>query len=62
MHIVFIRKRYYFPQACTSKKVVYRFEVKVDVQKGALRLREILDSKCFSLVQFTFSFTIIIWT
>jgi hypothetical protein len=34
-----IRERYCFSLVCTSRKFVDFFEVKVDVQKGALRFR-----------------------
>ena len=39
----------------TFKKAIDFFEVKVEVQKGALRSREIIDSKCVSFIPFLFS-------
>ena len=39
----------------TSKKVIKLYEVKVDVQHGALRFREIYDNRCVSFVHFPFS-------
>ena len=40
MYIIYIRERYYFSLVCTFNKAIKNFEVKVDVQKGALRFRE----------------------
>ena len=34
-----IRERYYFSLVCTFRKTMKNFEVKVNVQKGALRSR-----------------------
>ena len=39
---------YYFSLLCTLKKAIKNYEVKVDVQKGALRFREKVDNGCVS--------------
>ena len=39
---------------CELKKATKNFEVKVDVQKAALRFRELLDNSYISVIQFTF--------
>ena len=35
-----MRERYHFALKCTLKKVIKNVEVKVDIQKGAIGLRE----------------------
>ena len=37
--MVYIREGYYFPLVCTFRKAIEIFEVKVDVQKKAQRIR-----------------------
>jgi hypothetical protein len=39
-YIVYLRERYYFSIVCTFKKAIDIFEVKIDAQKGALRLEK----------------------
>ena len=39
-YIVYFRERYYVFVVCTFKKAIEIFEVKIDAQKGALRLME----------------------
>ena len=46
MSIVYIKERYYYSLVCKSKKALKKFEVKVDVQKGALQFRVKLDNRC----------------
>ena len=40
MYIVYIRERYYFSLVCRCRNPIKFHEVKVDVQKGALRLEK----------------------
>ena len=47
---------------CASKKDTDFYEVKVDVQKEALRLRENIDNKRVGFIHFTFSFIVFIWS
>ena len=44
MYIVCIRERLYFCLMCTFKNASTIFEVKVDIQKRALRTREKIDN------------------
>ena len=37
---------------CTFRKAIKNFEVKVDVQKGALRFKGKFDNKCVGFIQF----------
>lgn len=46
-----IRERYYFSSICIFKKAIKNVEIKVDVQKWALRFRIFLDSRCVSTIQ-----------
>ena len=39
VYIVYIKESYIFSLVCTFKKTTKNFEVKVDVQKWALRFR-----------------------
>ena len=52
-------EEYSFSLMCTFKKIVKNVDVKVDVQKGALGFRKIIDNKCVSSIQFKFSFIIV---
>ena len=45
---------YEFSLVCTFKKAIELFQVKVDVRKGALRLKETFDNRCVSFTQYTF--------
>ena len=45
MYIVYIRERYYFSLVCTFKNAIKNSEVKIDVQKGASRIRENIDNR-----------------
>ena len=60
MYIVYIRERYSFSLVCTSKNSIKFYEVKVDVQKGALSFREKIDNRHVSFIHFTFSFIVFI--
>ena len=48
-------ERYYFSLVCTSKKVVKKYDVKVDVQKGAIRFRGTL------MIDVLLSSNVVIW-
>ena len=51
MYIVCIRERLYLCLMCTFKNASTIFEVKVDIQKRALRTREKIDNKCAKFIQ-----------
>ena len=42
MYIAYLKENYYFSLMCTTIMLIIIFEVEVEVQKGALRFREIL--------------------
>ena len=58
--IIYVQERYYFPQMCTFRKDVKKFEVKVGVQKGPLMFTEFFDNRCVSFIQFTLTI-VVIW-
>ena len=63
VYIVYIRERYcFFSLVSTSKKAFKLYEVKVDVQKGALKFREKIDNKYVNFIHFTFSSIVFIWS
>ena len=50
-HIVKIKERFIYLfvfVVCTFKNAIQLYEIKIDVQKGALRFREISDSRFVS--------------
>ena len=47
---------------CTYRKTIIFFEVKVDVQKGALRFKEIFDNGHVSFIQLMFSSIVVRWS
>ena len=55
MYIVYIRERYHFSLVRTSKLGSIVFEVKIELQNGALRFREKIDNKCVNFIQFMLS-------
>ena len=57
-YIVYIRETIFFSPMCTFRKYVKNFEVKVSVQKGALRFREKFNN---SFIQFAFPSIVVIW-
>lgn len=61
-YIVYMREGYYFSLVCTSRKAIIIFEVKVDVQKGALRFRGKFDKRFVTFVHFMFSSIVDIWS
>lgn len=44
MYIIYIRERHSLCLVCTIKEVIKKFEVKVVVQKGPLRVTNVLDN------------------
>ena len=44
MYIAYLKENYYFSLMCTTIMLIIIFEVEVEVQKGALRFREILTT------------------
>ena len=55
MYIIYIRVRYCFSLVYTSKMAIKCYELKVDVQKGALRFRGKYDNRCVSFIHFKLS-------
>jgi hypothetical protein len=60
-YIVYMREGYSFSLVCTFSLIINNFEVKVDVQKGALRSTKQIHGRCASVIEFTFSFIVVIW-
>ena len=60
-YIMYTKERYCFSLLCTLIKVIKNIEVKVDVQKGALRYREKFDNRLVRFIQFAFSSIVVIW-
>ena len=58
MCTIYVREMYFFSLVCTFRKAIKNFEVKVNVQKWALRFRVRFDN---SFGQFMFSCVIVIW-
>ena len=54
IYIVYIREGFNVSLVCTHKYDIVICEVKVDVQKGALRFRDFLDNRCVSFMYLTF--------
>ena len=49
-----------FSLVCTLKRLFRKIDVKVDVQKGALRFRDFFDNnRCVSFIQLKFSSVVI---
>ena len=60
MYKVYIRERYCFYVVCTLRKAIKDSQVKVDVQKRALKFREKqLDNRCLN--RFMFLSIVIKW-
>ena len=51
MYVVYVREGYYFSLVCRVNKAIENFELKVDVQKGALRFRRKIDNGFASFIQ-----------
>ena len=60
LHSIHEGKLLFFSR-CAFKKIINFFEVKVDVQKGALRIRGKVDSAFVDFIQFTFSSIVVIF-
>jgi hypothetical protein len=58
--MIYIMEGYSLSLVCTSEKAIKNFEEKGDVQKGALKFSEKIDSRCVSFIQFTFTI-VAIW-
>ena len=60
VHNICMRERYYCFLVCTYEKAINIVEVKIDVQKRALRFREKTNNRCVSFIQLTLSSTVVI--
>ena len=53
VYIVYVMERYCFPVVCTlNNEAINKFEVKVDVQKGTLKIND----RCVGFIEFTFPY------